>query len=202
MSSKVSRKICCWLSNNKTIEISDYDLYVYAINSLLFGLAPIFIALILGVLSNSTKEAIIMIIPFMLIRKFSGGYHLKRPGTCLIISTMLVAIALWLINFITASDSGSVLTIFVIISCLITFMFSPIDSESRPLNKSEKIFFGKIAKFLTLIFFIIYVLLCLFAATNISSSIGVGIVLVAFLQLPCIIKKDISVVPGKKSSNK
>ena len=34
-------------------------------------------------------EGIVMIIPFMIIRKFSGGYHADK---CLIISSIVIAI--------------------------------------------------------------------------------------------------------------
>ena len=36
-------------------------------------------------------EGLLMILPFMLIRKFSGGFHLKSSTVCLVSSTLLLS---------------------------------------------------------------------------------------------------------------
>ena len=188
MYTKLSKAVGAWLAKENVIDVNESELYAYAFYSLLFGLTPIFISIILGIMFHMLKEALILIIPFMVMRKFSGGFHLKRPGTCLICSTLLLAFSLCVIKYISRFQQSSTLKSLVLISALIIFLLSPIDSEERKLSLSEKKTFGLISKVLIVLFIIIYFISFFYTPINISASIGMGIVLVAFLQLPCLIK--------------
>lgn len=192
MLNKLSNAVSTWLVNQKVIKTSEDDLYSYAFYSLIFGLAPVIIVIILGLLFNMLSEALIFIIPFMVIRKFSGGFHLKKPGICVVCSTLLLSFSLGVIKYVISFEQSAVLTTCVIISALIVFLFSPIDSEARKLSLKEKKFFGTTAKVLIIFFSVVYFTTLLLSPIQISSSIGVGIVLVATLQLPCLIKKDVA----------
>lgn len=189
MFNKLSKAVSMWLVTEKVIETNEDDLYAYAFYSLLFGLAPIFIVIILGLIFNMLSEALIFIIPFMLIRKFSGGFHLKKPCPCLICSTLLLSFSLGIIKYIIDYEKFTVLTACVSISALIVFIFSPIDSEARKLSQKEKVLFGRLSKLLTVLFVSIYFITLFCFPINICASFGIGIILVAFLQLPCLIKK-------------
>ena len=83
--------IAKWLEQEGAISGEDNGLFSYAVYSLLFGLLPIFIAVVLGLAFGMLREGLLMITPFMLIRKFSGGYHLDSPKLCVILSTALLA---------------------------------------------------------------------------------------------------------------
>ncbi len=178
-----------WLSKENVVDVSERELYAYAFYSLLFGLTPIFISIILGVIFKMLVESLILIIPFMIIRKFSGGFHLKKPCPCLICSTLLLSFSLCLIKYIICLNQTSVISSNVLIAALIIFLLSPIDSEARRLSQKEKVLFRRISKLLTTLFVGIYFITLVYFPINISTSFGIGIILVAFLQLPCLIKK-------------
>jgi len=79
-----------------------------------------------------------LIIPFMIIRRFSGGYHTKNIWTCLILSCGLMAGFTylsqyidnkWIISFITAAASIELMVL------------GPVDSVNYRLTYDEKQYF-------------------------------------------------------------
>lgn len=88
-------KIVEWLINHDAIKSEDKELYEYALYSLWLLATPLFLAIIIGGCLGGVKEGIIIVIPFMLIRKFSGGYHAKHLWICLIGSTILLSLRRW-----------------------------------------------------------------------------------------------------------
>ena len=90
---ELSSKIAKWLEQEGVISGKDNGLFSYAVYSLLFGLLPIFIVVVLGLAFRMVREGLLMITPFMLIRKFSGGDHLASPKLCVLLSSILIAIA-------------------------------------------------------------------------------------------------------------
>jgi len=87
MISKAASTISEWLLSSGAISEKDRSLYEYAAYSFIFSLAPLVIVAIIGSILGMLAEGIILILPFMFIRKFSGGYHLKSSRICFVTST-------------------------------------------------------------------------------------------------------------------
>lgn len=67
-----------WLS--EIISEDERELYQYAIFSIMSTIIPLIMVMIIGGILGLMKNGIVMIIPFLVIRKFSGGFHAKRDG--------------------------------------------------------------------------------------------------------------------------
>lgn len=128
-------KIVEWLINHDAIKSEDKELYEYALYSLWLLATPLFLAIIIGGCLGGVKEGIIIVIPFMLIRKFSGGYHAKHLWICLIGSTILLSLCI-LMSFYLECDWK--LAGITIIAGIGMGYFSPIDHENKRLNDKEK----------------------------------------------------------------
>lgn len=89
---KASIAISKWLLNTGAISEDDKELYEYAAYSFLFSLLPLCLVIIIGCAVNMVIEGILMVIPFMLIRKFSGGFHLNSSAVCFVSSTALLSL--------------------------------------------------------------------------------------------------------------
>ena len=76
----MSEKIANWLIGQKAISSDEREVYAYAVHCLFSLIYPIAFAFVLGIIFGMVMEAIVMIIPFMIIRKFSGGYHADSFG--------------------------------------------------------------------------------------------------------------------------
>ena len=135
-----------------------------------------------------------MIFPFMLIRKFSGGFHLKSQNLCIAFSTVLLLFAIKLIKHLEYSSHKSLLTVPVLISTICIFIFSPVECTSRKLTSKEQRMFQIIARILATLAFVCYITMHIIAPIRYALAFGVGIILVAALQLTAIIPKF---KPGK-----
>ena len=121
-------------------------------SSLLFSLIyPIAFASVVGIISGMIMESIVMIIPFMITRKFSGGYHADSFGKCLIISSIVIAGALLIGKNIY---NGVTLNALYIVASILLIIFSPIDSINKRLDDDDKMFFKKITIVIVFVIFL------------------------------------------------
>lgn len=183
MIQELSSGIAKWLEQEGAISAKNKNLFSYAVYSLLFGLLPIFIAVVLGLAFGMLREGLLMITPFMLIRKFSGGYHLDSPKLCVVLSTTLLAFAMGLTVLIVHEGYMTFLTVLVFLSVICLCAFSPVDNDSRKLTKKEQRLFRKIVITLATISLAVYLVMCEVTDIHYSAAFGVGIILAAGLLL-------------------
>lgn len=193
MIGKMSSRIVKWLLRAGAISKNDRELYEYAAYSFLFSLLPLVLVMILGGVSGMLLEGVLMIVPFMLIRKFSGGFHLQSSGLCFISSTLLLSAFLFLIRLVTEKQG------FILLSCLVAaaaiqiFICSPIDNEARRLSAKEQTVFKKVARIMSAIFLAVYIALMAFGQSRFAVPVGAGKILTALLQVPCFfVRKKVS----------
>lgn len=185
MIAKVSSSIAEWLLRAGAITADDRELYEYAAYSFLFSLLPLCLVIVLGCVMGMVAEGVLMILPFMLIRKFSGGFHLKAPGACLISSTLLLCAFLLMIRFVASGQYLVPFSCLVAASALHVFLCSPIDNEARRLSEKEHTVFKRAARTMSVLFLFLYIVLLLLHQPRFSVSVGAGVILTALLQLPC-----------------
>lgn len=188
MIQELSSRIVKWLEQEGAISGEDNGLFSYAVYSLLFGLLPIFIVTLLGLAFGMLREGLLMITPFMLIRKFSGGYHLDSPPICIILSTALLALAMGSVKLIDQGGYIKFLTVFVSLSVVCLCTFSPVENSARKLTDKERRLFHIIACILAVAAMGMYVIMFKTVPVQYTISFGVGILFTAILQIPCTIK--------------
>lgn len=183
---RITGAVAEWLIRNDAINDSERELYEYAVHSLIMLIAPLFMAVGIGWLFGEFEMSFVLILPFMIIRKFSGGYHASKQWICLVLSSLLLAACFGLAEILPA---GVALTIAVILSAMSLAIFSPVDSENRRLSEEEQRDFAKTARILVSVFAGIYILLLLCKEKTSAVYMAMGIILPAVLQLPCILNK-------------
>lgn len=188
MIENIADPIVKWLEKSGAIAESEYRLHAYAIRSLLFGLAPVVIVVTLGMITDMIYEGLMMILPFMLIRKFSGGFHLTSPRLCFILSVVIIGCALSFLKYAIYRNLTNILTCLAIISLLILWFFSPIDSVARRLSVKEKKWFGRLARIISLSTFALYLSLIHYGFIESAYPMGMSIIISASLQTPCLPK--------------
>lgn len=174
-------KIVEWLINHDAIESDDKELYEYALYSLWLLVTPLFLAIIVGLCFGRIKEGIVIVIPFMLLRKFSGGYHAKHLWICLTSSTLLLSLCVRL-SFNLKYDWK--LAIITAIAGIGLGYFSPIDHENKRLSNEEKKLYKKVTVILTSMSWGAALLLQLLGQEMYAVCISIGIMMTAVLQWP------------------
>ena len=92
-----------WLIHNRAISSDDKELYEYAIYSFIISTVPLVIFLVISGIIGMFPEGFLIIMPFMVIRKFGGGYHAKHAYICMIMSTGLLAGCLYVVSHFSGS---------------------------------------------------------------------------------------------------
>lgn len=187
----VSSALTAWLVREKAILTEDTQLYAYAVYSLIWGLLPVIISLLLGMLFGLVIESLVLVLPFILLRKFSGGFHLKSPALCLFCSTALLSGALMAIKELLTIPNPTLLTLFVLLAVLSLWLHSPISSVEKKLSCKEIRVFRMVARSIAFFCLTGYILLTFTQQFTISVPLGIGTILTAILQMPCILKQQI-----------
>lgn len=186
MIEKRAESIAEWLIRYGAIEEEERDLYVFASCSFFMNLTPIFLSLLIGGIAGRIMCGVEIICPFMLIRKFGGGFHAKKPWMCLTSSAILLYISICIANYITY---GHRLMLVIIITTVLLIIGSPIASDSREMDAKER----KNYKWMTAILCVASVLIsyvCFKCGKDaLAKNIAIGIVLAWLQQIPCLLKK-------------
>ena len=182
----VSRAVAKWLLKHGAISVNEKELYEYSIYSFLFTLTPMFLVLMVSTPLNMAVEGVLLITPFILLRKFAGGFHFQTPLPCIIVSTLVLLGCLLEIRVILEYGTFIIHTLLVYASIVPICILSPIDSENRQLSAKEKSIFHRTAIVLAAINTALYSLLLILRTVEIAIPLGTGMILTALLQLPCL----------------
>ena len=174
-----------WLIECEVIRSTERELYHYAVYSALLTISPLILALLVGSLVGAVGRSMMIIFPFVVIRKFSGGFHAKRPVTCFVSSSVLLTACIFLSFCIQCNWILMGITFAAAVSLI---YFSPIENENRLLSGEEKIRYKRIAMILVLGFVVTDLLLFLSSLHTYAICISIGLILTACLQYPCIWK--------------
>lgn len=183
---RVSEKTAEWLLRAGAIPASDKDLYGYGTYCVLFTMAPVALVLVVSAFLHMISEGLLLILPFMLIRKFSGGFHFQSPVPCLAVSTALLTVFLLGIRAVLHTGQYGGFTAALFASLIVVGKFSPIDSEGRRLSQVEKKVFKRIAAALAGATTLACCLLACLHCPQTVVPLGAGLILTATLQAPCI----------------
>ena len=146
-------KIVTFLTEQEVIssESDVQDFYRYGIEISISSFLNIFLVLLLGIIINHIAESIILLLLFILIRSFTGGYHADTYFRCnLLMCTTFILTALANSIF---SNKFSLLIIIVLICVteLIVSILGPIENKNKPIDDSKRIKLKIIGIVITLI---------------------------------------------------
>lgn len=188
------KKITTWLIDRGAIRAEEEELYIFAICNTFLTLVPMISVFIIAYFAGSFVEGLTLVIPFLIIRKFSGGFHFNSAVKCLITTICSLILLLFLTSRITLL---LVFDVNIILSAVSISINSPIDSEARRLDDSEKIHFRNVSRFISLFFLILYlelrinyVMFGMKTSIRIAKSISSGMAFAALLQIPVLIKDN------------
>lgn len=146
---KCAGAIITWLIHQQAIQERDRELYTYALYNMVLLIIPLGLTVIFGEIIGNVKQGIVMMLPFITLRKYSGGYHAKTPLRCMIISSLLLFLCIKITSEISCSLR---LLLFTVIMGVSLILLSPVDSDKRKLDKQQKRKYRKVVCVLVLFF--------------------------------------------------
>lgn len=121
------------------IQQEDISVYRYGYTLMLEVIVNVGISIFLGIIFKSLKEVIFFLCMFIPLRSFSGGYHADKAWKCFILSNLAVAgVAVTSKLMILNAPLRLAENIIITIAALVIGALSPVDSQNRKLNISER----------------------------------------------------------------
>lgn len=141
MISSAANNITNYLICKKVIKDDDREIYQYGFEQVFSSLLNIATMLLLGIILGKIYQSLVLILSFMALRSYSGGYHANTPLHCYLLTVMSISAALSIMKFITI-DRFICLGLLVL-SSVVILLLSPIGSKNKPLDEIEKIIYRK-----------------------------------------------------------
>ena len=141
MISSAANNITNYLICKKVIKDDDREIYQYGFEQVFSSLLNIATMLLLGIILGKIYQSLVLILSFMALRSYSGGYHANTPLQCYLLTVMSISAALSIMKFITI-DRFICLGLLVL-SSVVILLLSPIGSKNKPLDEIEKIIYRK-----------------------------------------------------------
>lgn len=141
MISSAANNITNYLICKKVIKDDDREIYQYGFEQVFSSLLNIATMLLLGIILGKIYQSLVLILSFMALRSYSGGYHANTPLHCYLLTVMSISATLSIMKFITI-DRFICLGL-LILSSVVILLLSPIGSKNKPLDEIEKIIYRK-----------------------------------------------------------
>jgi len=136
MLEKFSIAVVSRLKLKGVIEESIEDIYVYGIQVMLSNLIGIISSLLIGIMFSALVEVIVFLVPFIVTRRFTGGFHANNSVVCFLITCLCVSVAIVIGKYCYIPSYMCI--IFGIISVLVIIFLAPIENKNKILTEKLK----------------------------------------------------------------
>ncbi len=146
------------------IEPTQLSLLNYGVTVAKLLFANLLSAIIISIFLDTTFYCILFLGAFAPLRRYSGGFHAGSPIVCFLESQILVLFAqIFATNFTKINPAYEIILFLSLLCCIIIFIKSPIYSRYKPLNPKEIIAYRRLARYLSIIYFVFGVIFYLTA---------------------------------------
>lgn len=180
---QISNYISNLLLRNEIIAEDDREVYAYAIEVLCCLIAPFLMISFLIPFTKLSYEGFILIIPFSMLRRYSGGFHFKNSTVCIIVSFLYLFMMEEIGKRIEFSNKLAMTSImFLIIIEVICFRKSTYCDDIYKKARKAKAFFA--------CSILLFCILISYFTNNIiiGKWVSLGIIMTFILQIPCLVK--------------
>ncbi len=196
---KLAIRITDYLIARGVSKKSERDFYIYGCEILLLKIVNVGTLLCIAGAMGNPVEGIILLLTFMTLRKYTGGFHLGSALGCYMFTALVYVSSLYLcVNYV---GSKAMCFVIVIISEIIIVSLAPIDNPNLNLTEMEiKSMKKQIKRLVVLLSVILIVLMLGGGGMRFISPIVLGIGLDAMFMGVAIIhkKRGERVAEGKK----
>ena len=150
-------KITDYLIARGVSNSDERDYYIYGCEMLLLKLVNVGTLLGISVAMGKSVEGIILLLTFMTLRKYTGGFHLGSALGCYIFTALVYGISLYVCTEYRFGE-GMCLVI-VLISYVVIASYAPIDNPNLRLTVGEVKAMKKQLRKILLFFSLVFVVL-------------------------------------------
>lgn len=90
-----------------------------------------------------TFVTLLMLVCFIALRKYAGGYHADTQNRCYVISTAIIAVALLAIRYMSDGSDNEIFILLQSLNFILLYFLVPVDNKNHRLEYWEKEKYGK-----------------------------------------------------------
>ena len=140
MISEISKRISLFLCRKSIIKHDDIEIYEYGFETICSTTLGFIITLVIGLIFRMFFLSIAYYIIFVAIRQFTGGYHANSYFKCNLTFSAVTTCVFSLTKVAIYSKTYTIPNhiLFLFLSFIVIFHFSPIENENKPLDQKQK----------------------------------------------------------------
>lgn len=157
----LSKDIAYRLRDELKLDDEKTDIIEYGIHAFIHMVMSVLLVVIFGWVFDVMVESLIISFTISIFRRSSGGAHASTSLNCAIIGVLISVLPSILFSKIIPNINYVIILgiIVFVISLVITYKLSPVDSSNKPIKKLEKIQRLKRASIITLIIYMLIIIL-------------------------------------------
>lgn len=175
-----------WLSRRLVergiIKEEEQEIYQFGIRNGMIIWLNVLTAFLIGLVTEKLFIVAVFTISFMVLRSYTGGYHLDSRIFCYIGSNLVLFIPVYTERLFVKTED-SILIIFLTLAVGIIMILSPMHSKKRKLDEAEQKYFGRKARVITVMQLIVLGVLWYKGAGGYAYAIYSSICITAVLML-------------------
>lgn len=191
MISNLSARIAAGLGRASIIPQDECDLYAYGFYIMLSKVMFFLITTLFGLIFGVCVESIVFYVLFSVLRAYAGGIHASTETKCFLFTSAAMFLCVFGIFCIKKFEIEMPNIVLFAASLVPTVVFSPLDTEEKPLSKSEKKKYKKITVAVSVVYASAAIVCILLKKPNFFYSIEFAVVLETVLLLSGKIKKAV-----------
>ena len=179
MLSKIAQNAAYFFVEKNFVKKEDEKIFAYGCEIFLSEGINWLITIIIAIATRSIAETALYMIAFVQTRESIGGFHAKTHLGCIVISTVVYVICLFLIYSTPQNFYWSIMVGILLLHNGAVFKIAPIEHPNKPFSDNEKIRFRKKGRFLSSIYSGISILLMIVPleiCQRLSYSILLGLI--------------------------
>lgn len=133
------------MCDNKIIETSDRDVYLYGMKLLVSNIINTVVVLLMSLIFGHFLHTIYFLLGYWFIKRCSGGFHASNHRNCILFFSTYYLI--WMLIY-RESFNTIILVALWCISLLVLLLFSPVEDPNKPLEYDERKIFQKKSRIL------------------------------------------------------
>ena len=155
-----SEKLSNKMVNQGIVPEGEADLYRYGIENGIIVAGNFLASVVFGIATGRLGMVLIFLLFCITLRSYSGGIHSKSKLTCFLLSRVILLVPVYTYSWFFEVVKGVWILVTGVISFLVIWMLSPVESENKPLDELERKVYRNVSHWIVIIQSCI--LLCLF----------------------------------------
>ncbi len=181
MFSVLAKAISSEMVNNEVIQPEDEPIYTYGIQQSFSIMLNLISTFAIAWLFHQLLATTILMLAFIPLRSFAGGFHASTPMRCYLLSVMAIIFQIFAIEQLLAFHDA--LIIWAMPALIILFTLVPVEDANKPLDQGEKIAFKRKTRQLSLLLGILLFVFVWFGFDLAATAIFVSLYSVAILVI-------------------